>query len=231
MRYITTLFTPKRKADVPHSGGIYTPEWACKLFRGLDRNGDFPDLYVVTDWDEFKRDTFPVPFKYHERDWSSNMEKFRPDVVGPEGAIILDLDTIVVGDLAPLEAACRGRSCVVALDPYRKPEICLGATWVSQEKAEEVWSKWEAGRDEYLQDERYFFSFGQCPEGRFSEMLWLREHLTFDDTWDALLPGAVQSYKVDLNKGEPDEDTILVYFHGDPKPHQVNHPWVREHWR
>ena len=42
----------------------------------------------------------------------------------------------------------------------------------------------------------------------------------------------IMSYKFDdLDSVEPDEDTFIVNFHGNPKPHEVDHPWVLEHWK
>ena len=226
MRYVSILFQPKQATDLPHSGGIYTPDWAGKLWRGIDRNSAGAECRVLG---EFHRDDPSfferVPLVYPERDWSSLMEMFRPEVVGPEGAILLGLDTIIVGDLTPLEEACKGLSCVAPLDPYRKPEICNAVVYVSQEKAEEVWSKWVAERDKALHDAKYRMM------GKFSEMMWLREHLNPDAYWDDLVPGAIQSFKVDLNQGPPRRDTKMVYFHGRHKPHQVKQGWVAEHWR
>lgn len=44
-----------------------------------------------------------------------------------------------------------------------------------------------------------------------------------------LLPGdSVQSYKYGLQRGEPLRP--IVVFHGNPKPHEVDAPWIVEHW-
>lgn len=216
---------------MPHSGGLYTPEWVDKLARGLRRNSEGPTLDLVCDSDMFNGVTEDIveglPFVYPERDWSSNMEKFRPEVVGPEGAILLDLDTIITGDLAPIEEACKGFSCVGLLDPYFHPQICSTAMYVSHEKAPEIWGLWQSRRDQDMKDERYFF------RGAFSEMYWLREHVKPDALFDDLVPGAFASWKVDLNKAHPRKNTICVYFHGSPndKPHNIHQDWIKENWK
>jgi len=219
---VSILFQPKQKADLPHSGGIYDESWADKLARGVRRNSDFQsDLTMVSDWLRPQGHDLVYP----ERDWSSLMEMFNPKVVGPEGAILVGLDTIITGDLTPIEEACKGLSCIAPLDPYRKPEICNAVVYVSQEKAEEVWHKWCARRDDALVNPKYRFM------GKFSEMVWLRHHLNPDAYWDDLVPVAIQSWKVDLNKGAPRKDTAMVYFHGREKPQDVKQDWVKECWR
>ena len=54
----------------------------------------------------------------------------------------------------------------------------------------------------------------------------------FDYEWlDDLFPGQIKSYKVQVVP--PDlGDTRIVYFHGNPKPHMLDHlPWITEHWQ
>ena len=228
MRYITTLFKPKQKADVPHSSGIYDAQWVNKLAAGIERNSELGVLYVVCDppssEDKMTMAVDTFNFEYPDRDWSSMMEMFNPDVVG-DGAIMLGLDTIITGSLERIEDACKGHSCIVPIDPYHAPLICNAAVYVDAEVAAEIWEKWQIGRWAYMQEDKYKMF------GKFSEMRWLREHLKYDGTWDALVPGAIQSYRVNLNRGPPKEDTAMVYFHGSPKLHQVGQPWVKEHWK
>jgi len=231
MNYIAVLFRPKETRDLPHSSGIYNPDWANKLFRGLERHTsegwsrEDPLLTVITDFDRtnFEPDITTTDFVYPERDWSSMMELFRPDVVG-DGAILLGLDTIIVGSLKPIEAACKRAQCIVPLDPYHAPEICNAAVWVAGEVAEEIWFEWTERRERDMRDPKYQMW------GKFSEMMWLRSHLKFDDTWDSMAPGAIASWKVDLLLGPPEKRTAAVFFHGQQKPHNVKQSWIRAHW-
>jgi hypothetical protein len=45
--------------------------------------------------------------------------------------------------------------------------------------------------------------------------------------WQDLYPGKINSYKVDGYTS----DASIVRFHGKPRPHQVDHSWVKENWR
>lgn len=68
-----------------------------------------------------------------------------------------------------------------------------------------------------------------------SERLWFRavlapvNHLT--GFWENELPGRVVSYKRDCRPiGKPPAGAGVVRFHGQPRPHDVSDPWVREVW-
>ena len=49
------------------------------------------------------------------------------------------------------------------------------------------------------------------------------------DRWQDLYPGQVVSYKVHCKDGLP-KDARLVKFHGKPRIHDCNDPWVQEAW-
>lgn len=50
------------------------------------------------------------------------------------------------------------------------------------------------------------------------------------DLWQDMYPDKIVSYKVHCFDGVPKEASI-VCFHGEPKPHQLQHRWIEEHWR
>lgn len=231
MRFVTVLFKPL--SGVPHSAGIYDLEWAWKLWEGIEKHSTGkPSLALITDFEgaeeltELSGGGIEIfPFNYPERNWSSLMEMFRPEVVGDEGALLVGLDTIITGDLSNIEYACHRHDAIAPLDPYRKPDICNAAIWITHWRALEIWEKWAISRDEDFRDHTYRFM------GEFSEMLWLRHNLGEHVLWDEILPGAIQSWKADLNRGNPKKDTAIVYFHGAGKPHTIDAEWIKEHWK
>jgi len=227
MRYVTSLFTPTK--PMPHSSGIYDPEWANKLYRGCKRNTSDPDNFsfaVVTDFDpEGFADGIEVfPYTYDERNWTSNMERYRPDVV-QDGAISLDLDTLILRSLKPVEDACEGVGCVALLDPYNAPETICTAAYMRGKEAEGLWAKWVREKDAIADDATYYMW------GFFSEMKWLRKYQEVDRLWDEECPGVIQSWKVDLGRKAPGEKVAIVYWHGREKPtSMMSLDWVRENW-
>jgi len=227
MRYVTSLFTPTKR--MPHSSGIYDAEWANKLYRGCKRHTSDPDNFsfaVVTDFDPslFADGILVFPYEYEARNWTSNMERYRPDVVG-EGAISLDLDTLIIGSLEPVEKACKDVDCVALLDPYKKPLTICTAAYSSGEYARKLWDMWVEDKDKVIDNPKYYMW------GFFSEMRWLRENQVFERLWDVECPGVIQSWKVDLQRGDPDDKVAVVYWHGQQKPTGLLHKaWVLDNW-
>jgi hypothetical protein len=163
-----------------------------------------------------------VPTVYVERTEGYCTEKlqlFRPNMF-PAGARVLyvDLDTAIVGDLAPLLS--------VPLDlpvflndkgPRGKWADRIGAGLFSFEagRHDEVWRQFNAAPT----DEAHF---AQC----FKREEWR--------SWDDAAPGAVRSFKWDVSKRKDWRtaslgDARVVVFYGDPRPHRVNAPW-NAHW-
>lgn len=221
MRAVATLFRPTGRLPAFSSG--YSPEWADRLLRGLRRHTPDPELVVVTDYEpeNFEEPVQAIEFVHRERGWASLMEMFRPDVVG-ERAILVGLDTVIVGDLADIDGI--QEDAVFPRDPYHAPALCNALVSVSALGAETIWDCWQSEREEALDDPQ-FLNFGA-----FSEMLWMRERLEPDAWLDDLVPGQVVSYKVHCGDGLP-LDARVVYFHGRPKPQDVHNPWMQEHWR
>jgi hypothetical protein len=62
-----------------------------------------------------------------------------------------------------------------------------------------------------------------------TDMVALRE---FKYDWlDDLFPGQILSYKVHVRGHALPPVARIVYFHGEPKPNEVDEAWVKEHWQ
>ena len=215
MRYICTLFKP------PHGfidfDAEYNPEWVNRLNRNLKRWSENPQLVVVTDFEEgFEDDIEIYPFKHEERGWVCLMEMFRPEII-QDRALLVGLDTIMVGPLKEIEEA---KGLIAPLDPIHPPSICNAVVAVDNS---DVWDKWVDQKELHLNDPLYEL-FGQ-----FSEMKWLREHIR-PRLWDNILPGSIVSYKVHV-KDRDLGDARIVYFHGKPKPNNLDLDWIQENWK
>jgi len=215
MRYVCTLFKPP-DGFIDFDAG-YSPEWVNKLNRNLKRWSDNPQLVVVTDFEGgFEEDIEVYPFVHEERGWACIMETFRPEVV-KDRALLVGLDTIMVGPLKEIEEA---EGLIAPLDPYHAPSICNAVVAVDDSS---VWEKWEDQRELHLGDPLYDL-FGQ-----FSEMKWLRHH-TKPKLWDDILPNQIVSYKAHVKKNGVG-DAKIVYFHGNPKPNELDLDWIQENWK
>lgn len=199
----TLLWAPNDKS-LPFSR-MYDETWVERLFRGFRRNLTVPFRFVVfTD----------LAYSFDEPDIESHaLRDPNPSYstcIEPYGLnepmILVGLDTIVTGNCDHLAEYCL-TSDVIALprDPYMKQRACNGVALVPRGNAH-VYTRHNGEND----------------------MDWMRAqpHMFIDDAW----PGHVVSYKGDV-KGRSLGDARIVYFHGEDKPHQINDPWVKEHWR
>lgn len=112
----------------------------------------------------------------------------------------MGLDTVIVGNVD--ELFTYDGPLALPMDPYRQGKACSGLV---------------------LCPSRQDIAAAVAP----NDMLALD---SFPHEWlDDLYPGQVVSYKGHV-QAHGLGDARIVYFHGEPKPHQLNEPWVKEQW-
>lgn len=145
--------------------------------------------------------------------WWSKMELFREF----DDAFYVDLDTVIAGDISHM---------------VEHPHRFTVLRNLSSRAANRIGSGVMAWRGDYSQLYRQFMA---DPQGHMAEYTksakwgdqgFIEFHQLERDYLQALFPGQVVSYKVDLNQGSPGPDHRIVCFHGEPRPWQVSHPWV-----
>jgi hypothetical protein len=96
-------------------------------------------------------------------------------------------------------------------------------------RATEVWEHWEQNWREEIASGRY-----ELETAPFSEMLWMRQHLTPQCTFvDDVMPGALLSYKAHVEGKLPEkpDECLAVYYHGSPKQDDpIPEAWAKEGW-
>lgn len=187
----------------------YTEADVCALYRGFKAHLTMPFRFVC--WSE------------KERDYAEPIEQRRLDDERPsygsltqcyelnEPSIFCGLDTIVVGNIDHLAAYClEAEKPAAPMDPFLPETVCNGVVLVP-------------GGNDWLWREYY----GQ------NDMDWIR------DSWkagrivafDKLFPNQIVSYKRHVLRGGLTDDTRIVYFHGEKKPHELPHVgWIAKHW-
>lgn len=190
----------------PHSksfSSMYDESWVEKLFRGCHRN--------LTQSFEF------ICFTDRERDFEEPITQMQMMASVPSYAdciepyklnrpmILMGLDTIITGNIDHLADYClTAENIAVPIDPYKPWQVCNGVALVPAGH-HLVYDNWAGQND----------------------MDWIAQqgpaHI------DALFPGQVLSYKVHIRGAELD-DARIVYFHGQQKPHELDDPWIAEHW-
>lgn len=181
---------------------MYTTEWVERLYDGFKRNlSNFDFVCFVDNRKDFKR---PIRQERLERtpiDYGSCIEPYKLN----QPMILVGLDTVVTGNCDVLADYCRtGKVPLYPRDPFRKEIACNGVALVPA-GCERIWKEWDGQND----------------------MDWTRSrhHEFIDDRF----PGLVESFKGKV-KQKGLGDTRIVYFHGREKPHELDLPWIKEHW-
>lgn len=191
-------------ACVLRSGGIYDAEWVRKLSAQVARHATKPHRFVcLSDVD--------VPCeRIHLTEgwpgWYSKLELFRPGHFdGP--VIYLDLDTLVLGDLSPLEAYADGP--LATLSDFYRPQMSASGVL--------CWSD-----DPELWDVR-----PKAVTARRRMDLWLDKH----GPWRRIQDGVdgVYSLKAHARSGPP-EGAMLVCGHGNPRFSDPAAGWAHRYW-
>lgn len=159
--------------------------------------------------------------------WWGSLYQFSPEAF-PEGSRVfsIDLDTTIVGDLKPLLEVPLDK--LVGLNDTGPQGV-----W-TRRLANGVMS-WQAGPRYYPIWERFVPNIGKrrpfVLDGKFvtQDEQWLKHFIGYDWTgWSDLFgKDAVMSYKWHLlsQRRTITAETKIIYFHGQPRPHQVKQVW------
>ena len=226
---VVTVLFDGRNTGVPHTVGVYTPEWVDKLYRGIARNykGMFELICMVDKQYQFQEPIKQVRFEksVDQYGWMSCLEVYRPDICQGK-RFTIGLDTIITGPLDDIFAY----SAKIALctDPMIPQTVCNAVTISDSEFCDELWTMWRGNEYKLMKESQLEIGWQTFP----SEMALLRNHYADSPLLDKIFPGRILSYKQQI-LGRPThllDNSSIIYFHGVPKPHQMKDRWVRECW-
>lgn len=221
---ICTLFDG-RNSSIPHTVGVYTPEWVDKLYRGIKRNysGHFNFICLTDQNYKFKEDVQGIRLSksVDQYGWMSLMDFYHPDICKGK-RFTIGLDTIITGPLDEL-FSYNGDIGLVT-DPYYPNNVCNAVSISNDNFCQQFWDIWETKEEEIIRKCKLF----EAP----SEMIALNKYSpSVPDLLDKLYPNKILSYKVHLKQNvNLLNESSLVYFHGNPKPHQLEDLWVKKYW-
>lgn len=196
----------------------YTEEDVEKLYRGFARHLNVPFRFIC--WSERDR-TYSEPIE---------QRRFNADVLNQgmphygsltqlyelnEPMILVGLDTVVVGNCDSLAAYCiAGDKPAAPVDPFFPSTVCNGVVLVPGGCG---WMYHEFQRE----------------RPNSNDMDWIRDLYKAGRlvALDKLFPNQIVSYKGHTMKHGLEEETRIVYFHGEKKPHELGHVgWIDRHW-
>ena len=206
-------------ACVLRSGGEYRPEHVVSLYRGvqkhwrIDRLG-YLRMICLTDVRFVQAGVECVRLIGDWPGWWSKMELFRPDI--PGDLLYIDLDTVIVGDLA---AVANVKRLTVLRDFYHKDKldrqgwVGSGLMYLPEACRAPIWPRWLLDPQGHM-----------ARHGRGGDQKLLQAEIGAEAArWQDVLPDQVVSYKIHVkaNGGKVPPGARVVCFHGKPRPWQV----------
>lgn len=199
----TVLWDPNVKSQ--HFSRAYNEQWALKLFNGFGRNLTIPHTPVL--FTDRRRKLPPHIQQIVLKDLGRNGygDCVRPFVLN-EPMIFAGLDTVITGNCDKLARYCL-ESDRIALPKHPYEDYSINGVVLTPKGQRKIFDDWRGEND----------------------MKWMRQfpHNQIDTLW----PGRVLSYKAHVCGKQWSNKTAIVYFHGAPKPPQLqNEDFVRRNW-
>lgn len=192
---------PATILTVLRSGGEYKPEHVERLYRQCAGH----DFLCLSDVD------LHVPYCRLQHDWPTwwpKLEVFR--IPGP--VLYMDLDTSVVGSIAPLLDAVAQHDFIALRNPLPTPSLFGSGLMGWRGDVSRVYKRFLAAPAYHMK---------RCNTQRlWGDQGFISEDYPAPVMWQDLFPGEIVSWKVDCKQGVPDTARV-VYFHGQPRPWNV----------
>lgn len=147
-----------------------------------------------------------VPLEHGWPGWWSKLELFK--LPGP--VLFFDLDTVVTGDIDELMLTIPKHDFIILRDVYRgKINRCAMQSSIMG---------WRGNMshvyDAFVENADYWMSSLRSDQDFFEKAIG---NATY---WQDVLPGALVSFKVDVQGRGVPEDAKVIFFHGQPRPWQ-----------
>lgn len=211
------------------SGGDYSREYVINLRRGVAQHLTLEHRFIcLTDTVKeavFDEDTQIQwePLRHDWPGWWSKVEMFRPDLERYGRFLYLDLSCVVVGELDDI-ASYDGPACTTSDWYYGGPSPSILSFAPKEMRA--VWDLFNSGPEHWMkQGDKHI-----APD--FGDQILVNKVYGKDGLkrWQNELPGQIVSFKVHCKVGIPN-GARLVKFHGQPRIHDCEEPWVNAAWK
>lgn len=185
------------------SGPEFTSDHVYALVDGLLEHNMDAQVVCLTDVEFCHPRVKTIPLQHGWNGWWSKMELFRPGVCeGP--TLYLDLDTAVVGSLSGLSI----EGFTMLPNVYRPGDFGSGImAW--QESPHHIYEAFSKRPEYYMAQYRTTAKWG--------DQGFIRDHLGYKPR---VFGSEFRSYKAHCKSRVP-ENTKVVYFHGKPRPWEV----------
>ena len=220
-------------ACVYKKGGDFNDQYVNALAESVKRHIKREYRFVcLTDSDQ-DLGCETMPLIHALPGWWSKLEAFR--LISP--TVLLDLDTILVGDITPIADAAENIDAVVMLSGFRHKDWCSGVMAWNRDLSfiiKRFVSLVDHSRNQ-------FFDRANALRARLGNKIyrgdqdWVCECLE-SKKMPIVAAQCIQKGIVSFKNHVREDPEILkkssiVCFHGKPRPHElIKHKWIRDHF-
>ena len=206
---------------VLRSGGLYDAEWVRKLRDAAERQIKRKHRFrCLSDVDvPCER----IPMQHDWPSWWGKIELFRPGVIEGE-SLYLDLDTVITGKVEILR---NGVDFAMLQSFWTEDAVGSGVMYFSGDNVpHKVYEKFAKQPQAYIKHHERNADGVYVGDQAFISDCFGQENIARINDY---LPG-IKSYKMHCHRRLP-ADASIVCFHGRPRVPEVDHDWMKEHWR
>ncbi len=154
-----------------------------------------------------------VPLVNRWQGWWSKIELFREF----SECLYMDLDVVLTGDISHILAHPHVFTALSGFAGF--PERMNSSLMAWHGDFSYIYSTFAARPQWHMQQNKTHRFWG--------DQGFIMRNLPPDwDRFQTMWPGQVVSFKLNLNKGDPQPDNRLVVMHGHPKPWDMVRPWI-----
>ena len=213
---------------VYRSGGDYDEKYVHNLRRGVAQHTSIEHKFIclsdTVDTEHYDEETgvhwMPLLNDYPR--WWSKQEIWRPDLEKLGRILFLDLSCLPVGDLDDI-LSYDGPACITTDWYYGGPSQSILS--FSPGEMREVWDLFNSDPEHWMKEGDKHIA------PNFGDQILVNEIYGQDGLkrWQTEYPSQIVSFKEHCKNGVP-EGARLVKFHGQPRIHDCEEPWVRAAW-
>lgn len=161
---------------------------------------------------------YGVSLQYNLPGWWSKLELFRKDLELTD-VFYLDLDTVIVDDISHIVSFETGEDFFMSLQNLTNPSRGIGSGLL----------RWKGDYSHLF--EKFIADHERIQETYVTSNRWGDQGFIQDNLFDIqkfqdVFPNEIVSYKTNLKFRDPNEQNKIIVFHGEPKPWNVNKPWI-----
>lgn len=197
-----------------------------------------------------------IPLEYNWPGWWSKMELFNPDgICGNEDIFYLDLDTVVVGDISDFCSQKMFVALQDTFEITRKSKsFGAGLMYIPASIKKKVWDKWIKNPELHIKEcttaekwgdqgflssvleadkwqkilPNYVVGYKSDVMRKFSvmEKIKLRIEIIIRKVRRKSLKSRHKDFLRFRGDGNVPKEAKIIYFHGKPRPWEIDEPWI-----